>query len=414
MTSRTRLLEGPQRHRHPLALLGLLALGAVLAGGALAGGSGPQPGELLGGPLNAPDRPGQFTAATTDPAGNPVVAWIERGRAGGESADHLRVARWTGKGWQALGGILNDDPRHNASRLFAGRGPDGQPWFSWAEDAGTAHVDSTLISGWDGQRWSSPATYALRRNLSDAGKSSGFAVGRDNLPVLLWTNVYYPGAAADVVQPLVWQGDHWDQSEKPLNTSLNLSAYYPATAVAKDGTQYGVWLEGRLGRYDVRVARHAPGGSWTLLGGLLNVRPGTYSFAPRVAVDAAGNPTVAWLEDRGGVDTLYVKRWTGQGWEALGGSLNVQARQRADRPALALDAAGRPVVTWAEGEAGLLYAKRWTGQGWTLLGGGPLNLNPRQPAAWPGVTVDGQNAAVVVWREGPADTARVYVKRFRP
>ncbi len=395
----------PPRRLIPLA--GLLALGAALAGGA----GGPDRGALLGGPLNAADAPGQFTAATTDPQGHPVIAWVERDGTGDAAVDHLRAARWTGRAWQALGGVMNDDARHNAFRLYAGRGPDGQPWFSWAEDAGLAHVDSTVISGWDGERWSSPARYALRRNLSDAGKSSGFAVGADNVPVLLWTNVYYPGAAADVVQPFTWKGDHWDQGEQPLNTTLQNSAYYPATSVTPDGTQIGVWLEGRLGRYDVRVAAKRPGGAWSRLGGPLNVRPNTYTFAPRIEVDARGRPVVAWLEDQGGIDTLFVKRWDGARWVPLGGALNIQSRAMADRPALALDAQGRPLVVWAEGE-GLLYAKRWTGAEWALLGGGPLNVIARRPAAWPGVTVNQQGEAFVVWREGSSDDARVYVKRF--
>ena len=80
------------------------------------------------------------------------------------------------------------------------------------------------------------------------------------------------------------------------------------------------------------------------------------------------NGTVRW---QGGADNLYLKRWTGASWEALGGSLNHDPRRLAERAALALDAAGDPVVAWSEERSSgqhAVYARRWKNGRWTLLG----------------------------------------------
>ncbi|ULH17101.1 hypothetical protein MF271_18395 (plasmid) [Deinococcus sp. KNUC1210] len=124
----------------------------------------------------------------------------------------------------------------------------------------------------------------------------------------------------------------------------------------------------------------------------------------------------AWLEDQGGVDNLFVKRWTGQRWTSLGASLNIDPRLLAERPNLALDARGYPLLAWVEGtDAGRhVYAKRWTGTGWTLLGGGPLNLKTGDDARSASVTVDAEGRAVVAWCERSGKMYSVQVKRFAP
>ncbi len=407
--------------------LASLVLSAALAGGA--GGPVTQSPSTIQSPsavqspamngrLNAPGTSASLTALSTDQGGEPVLAWVEHRSAGG--ADQLRAARWSGTAWTPLGGVLNENPAHNASQLTASSGPDGRPWLGWSEDAGTAHVDSYLIARWDGQHWSGPGRYAVRRNLSDAGRSRAFAVTASNTPFLAWTNIYYPGASAGVVQPFTWQGERWDEQAAPLNLSLRSAAFFPTVARAggQDNALYAAWLEGDVAHSSVYVKRLTPGGVWTPLGGALNYRPGTYTFAPQLAAGRAG-VVAAWLEDQGGIDNLFVKRWAGQGWVSLGAGLNVSASQLAQRPNLTLDQGGNPLVAWVEGQDGerRVYARRWTGRTWTLLGGGALNTHRGRDARSASVTVDGQNRAVVAWCEGAGtgagtDSYDVQVRRF--
>ncbi|WP_293911240.1 hypothetical protein [Deinococcus sp.] len=378
----------------------------------LAGGAGPLP--ALGMPLNVVGHSASLTALTTDPGGAPVLAWVEQGPSGGRNFNRLRSARWDGQRWQPLGGVLNENPAHNAAQLSAVRGPGGQPWLGWSEDAGTAHVDSYLISRWDGRAWSDPSKYAVRRNLSDAGKSRAFAVTAQNEPYLTWTNIYYPGASAGVVQPFTWQGRRWAENAKPLNHSVANAAFFPAAASSPQGTVYTAWLEGRVSHSDVYVARQEQGGTWTNLGGALNLRPNTYTFAPQLRAGAGGALFAAWLEDQGGVDNLFAKRWTGQTWVSLGTSLNSDPKALAERPNLALDARSQPLLAWSEGQEGgrRVYAKRWTGQRWQLLGGGPLNQDARQDAHSASITADAQGRVVVAWCEKVGPEYRVMVRRF--
>ena len=406
-------LEGLKLRRSSTAAC--LVLASVLVGTVLAGGSGTPPAHSssvpspriaqppalpLKGRLNAPGRDASLTALSTDQDGAPVLAWVEHGPAGNGGADQLRAAHWSGAAWIPMGGALNENPAHNVSQLTAASGPDGRPWLGWSEDAGTAHVDSYLMSRWDGQRWSDPGRYAVRRNLSDAGRSRAFAVTASNTPFLAWTNIYYPGARAGVVQPFTWLGGRWDERALPLNVSVRSAAFFPAAARSpgQDGTLYAAWLEGDVAHSSVYVKQLERGGAWTPLGGALNSRPRTYTFAPQLAAGRTG-VVAAWLEDQGGIDTLFVRRWTGQRWVPLGAGLNVSAGQFVQRPNLALDLKGNPVVAWVEGQDGArrVYAKRWTGRAWTLLGAGALNLKPQRDARSASVTVDGQNRAVVAW-----------------
>ena len=377
----------------------------------LAGGSG----DPFQTPLSQGDA--RMTALTTDAGGEPVLAWVEVA-AGGKNAQEtyglLHAARWDGKRWERLGGVLNENPLHNAWQLSAVHGPDGYPWLGWAEDAGTAHVDSYLLSRWDGRRWSGPGGYAVRRNLSDAGKSRAFTVTKGNLPYLTWTNIYYPGAFAQVVQPFYWQAQQrvWKQNTPPLNHTIRHAAFFPAAARGPHGTLYTAWLEGDVAHSDVFVSQLGQGERWTRLGGALNVRPHTYTFSPQLAAGAWG-VLAAWQEDQGGIDNLFVKRWDGARWLSLGASLNADVRRMAARPNLALDAAGYPLLAWVEGEDGSrrVYARRWNGHGWRVLGGGALNP-AGQDVRSASVTVDRQGRAVVAWCQGQGARFELRVRRF--
>ncbi|RJF75290.1 hypothetical protein D3875_01985 [Deinococcus cavernae] len=391
----------------------MLGLITVLTSAAQAGGAAGQGQGLPPLPQTGRQAPPQLTAAITDGTGAVVIAWSQKeATPGGYTAgtDRLYAARLGPGGWTRLGGLLNEDARHNVSRLQAQLGPDGQPWLSWAEDAGIAHVDSTILSRWDGRAWSASAHYALRRNLSDAGKSSAFAVLPDGVPFLVWVNIYYPGAAAAVVQIAERNEPSWTFG-RPLNVSLKNNAFFPAAAAALDGTRYAAWLEGDVARSAVRVARQRPGEPWKLLGDPLNFRTGTYTSAPVMRLTPAGEPVVAWLEDHQGLDHVFVKRWNGMRWVALGAALNVNAQASAARPSLALDQQGQAVVAWAEQrgqEPERVYVRRWTGRTWTLLGGAALNTSLQARAYQPSVTVDGAGHVVVAW----CQESGVLVRRF--
>jgi len=225
--------------------------------------------------LNRAGGSARLTALGTDGQGRPVLAWTESVAGQGQT---VFVRRLEGGAWASVGGPLNEDVRHNATQLSLTVGPDGTPSVGWAEDSGTAHVDSYLVSRLTDAGWRAPGLFAVRRNLSDAGRSRAFTPGPDGTPIIAWTNIYSPGAEGSVVQLLTWNGEGFTSSE-PANRSLRRTAFFPSVARRADGDVLVAWLEGTVAKSDVYVSVRR-GGAWLPLGGPLNVRPHTYTFAP--------------------------------------------------------------------------------------------------------------------------------------
>jgi hypothetical protein len=105
------------------------------------------------------------------------------------------------------------------------------------------------------------------------------------------------------------------------------------------------------------------------LGGALDVTMTDPARSPVVALDSAGNPTAAWIEQVGGIKNLYVKRWTGSSWQQLGG-LDTPKERFLEFSVIAVDQQGYPVVAYAENEGfgSYLKIKRWNGSSWQQLG----------------------------------------------
>jgi len=132
---------------------------------------------------------------------------------------------------------------------------------------------------------------------------------------------------------------------------------------------------------------------------------------PVIQVDASGRPVVAFTERVNGTPVggvtpfeqqVFVKRWNGSQWTVLGGKLNSGNNDTAGRVRLALDASGNPVVAWTERNKTSLadeaHVKRWTGTVWQDLGG-PLNaliVTAFDADAYTGgIVVDGSGAPVL-------------------
>ena len=126
---------------------------------------------------------------------------------------------------------------------------------------------------------------------------------------------------------------------------------------------------------------------------------------PGVAVGGDGLPVVALAQPDVG---LVVRRFDGAGWTPVGAPLSAGARPRA--AAVALDADGEVVVAWTETEGAwpgspqLVHVARHGPGGWELLGG-PLNLDPARDAFDVALALDAAGAPVVVWPEATGETA---------
>ena len=192
----------------------------------------------------------------------------------------------------------------------------------------------------------------------------------------------------------------------PAGSAMGLSGAntWPSLAIDASGVPTLAWASTSFGNNEIFVARGpgvASGGSWSGPAGGTgydNVsNNSSTSTAPVVALDAAGRPTVAWQDDLSGVRQIFVRRFNGVSWEALGASASgagiSQSSGPVGMPELAIDGQGYPVVTWTNPEVRM---RRWNGSAWVEEYGSATGagIAPTSSLNVP-VAVDAQNRAVM-------------------
>jgi hypothetical protein len=136
-----------------------------------------------------------------------------------------------------------------------------------------------------------------------------------------------------------------------------------------------------------------------------------------IALDSNGFPVVAWVESNGSVFNIYVKRWDGTTWQAVGGTISaVGGLTDSFKPSLALDSSGNPVVAFREddGSVNNIYVFRFLAGVWQPVGGALSVLAGGTDAYEPSLALDSLDNPVVAWREQNQNpnTSFVYVRRY--
>lgn len=122
--------------------------------------------------------------------------------------------------------------------------------------------------------------------------------------------------------------------------------------------------------------RRWDGTQWVALGDALEAMPHANARNPQIAAGPDGI-VVTWSENdpvQNGPDAVYARRWDDaqRAWVALGGALNHDTTGYLRYPAIAIDATGAPVIAWEEpfttpwaGHA--INVARWDGNAWVAL-----------------------------------------------
>ena len=275
--------------------------------------------QQLGGALdilaaNQTDHP----AVALDPAGNPVVAWAEYGQIA-SGAIGIRVARWDGGNWVALGGdlavFMDPNLRSFESPSIAIDPTTGQPLVAWSES----------------------------RN----GLGAGF-----NLDVIVKR----------------WNGTAWERLGTVLNVAAGEGGRSPKVRVTSAGTPIVAWFE----TPHFTHAKRWDGSAWVAIGGQNAVGPqltGAQDGASTaLTIDANGDPIVM----HGAATGLLAARGTSAGWSYLGPRVNATGATSTSWGA-AVDGAGRPLALIAN--AFDVRARRFESGAWADLGGPLLTLN---------------------------------------
>lgn len=170
------------------------------------------------------------------------------------------------------------------------------------------------------------------------------------------------------------------------------------------------------------------GTQWVLKGsGPLNINPSANTTAGAVSIASDGtNPYVAWTEYTSDATTqnqtpsqVYVSRWKGTQWVAVGGSLNVSNTQWSDDVSIAC-LSGQPYVAWTERTTGgnaQIFVKTFDGDQWVWAGPGISNKDTRTGWAFrPTLVADASSDSLYLgWVEQQAlgQRSQTYVSAFR-
>jgi hypothetical protein len=130
------------------------------------------------------------------------------------------------------------------------------------------------------------------------------------------------------------------------------------------------------------IAKHTTGTSWDTSTPSPQVQTTVTEFS--LAIDKSNALFLAWDEGyaSGTATPILVARWTGTAWDKSYGQLLHTSGGAAERPTIALTAAGQPIVRWAELVAlssGPDYVSQWTGSAWNSFAGVPSGDCDMQP-----------------------------------
>lgn len=386
-------------------------------------------GSAREGGLSASPGPSIACSLALAAGGIPVVAWHEL------SDRSIRLERWDGERWTGLGG--SDGPGGLSQTTGPARKPSlaldsaGNPTVAW-DDQSSGHPE-IYLKRWNGAAWEELGGSASGGGVSqssDPAEWPSLAVGSSGRPFVAWENRWNGHFQ---IRLRYWDGSSWvglgssarDRgiSEGPEDSLL------PSLALDRSDRPSVAWLGMNGGRARIHFRRWQ-GARWEVLGspsmgddfeshGL----DGWLSDRPWLALDPDGNPIVAWRGGSISASTLYLRRWQAGEWRELGpaaspGGVGGTAA-RCEYAVLATDAAGNPVVAWDDARQGPfnVYLRRWDGTSWIELGGSSTGGGVSQTAGSAGnasLALDATGNPVLAWSEYvPAGSPeRIFLRRF--
>ncbi len=393
-------------------------------------------GSFWGGGISANQGMSDEPSLALDATGYPVVAWHDD-----SSGDlEIYVKRYDGAAWVEMGeqsssdgGISSDD----FSSGFPALATDGtaRPVVVWHND--TRGSFEIFLKRFEVDAWVGMAGSASGGGISNNGGESfhpSLALDDDGSPVVAWSDSS-TGRREIYVKRYYPSGGNWGEVGEgsttdgiSANGSMSLD---PSVALDSDGNPVVAWHDAGSGAYEIYVKRY-DGSGWVEIpagsasgGGVSASGDGSYNAS--LAVDGDGNPVVAWDDDSSGNSEIFVRRYdpnvAGGSWvevgvgSASGGGISNNAGY-SDRPALALDDQGNPVVAWQDDRSGNyeIYVLRFDGDTWLEVGagsasGGGISDNSGRSGS-PSLALDASGNPVIAWSDETTGNREIYIKRF--
>jgi hypothetical protein len=122
-----------------------------------------------------------------------------------------------------------------------------------------------------------------------------------------------------------------------------------------------------VGVKDPSTGANPPPRPLEALGEPFTATPDGNAGQPALGVAADGKALVAWIE----AGSVYLRHWTGSGWETPAPPPNADTHQATGVPTLAVEPDGGVLLGWVEPDAGKverLHVVRWKDGAWAPLG----------------------------------------------
>ncbi|MBM4112137.1 MAG: hypothetical protein FJ253_02005, partial [Phycisphaerae bacterium] len=284
--------------------------------------------------------------------------------AGGVRA--LRVSRWNGSAWSALGTGLNGTVR--AMAIFDDGLGGGPALFVGGDFTSAGNVSTNNIAKWDGTQWS-----ALGNGMNGIVRAlEVFDDGSGGGPALYAAGQFSVAGSTEASFLAKWDGETWTAVGDGTNGWIYALEVFddgggggPALFVGGNFMSAGGVDASRVARWD--------GTAWSSVGGAAPDGP-VYAL---LAVDAPqlGGPALfmsGFFHDLGVIPANFVARWNGAGWSALGTGTNdwiwaLEVFDDGSGSGPSLIAGG--YFIFAGGMSAARIAK-WNGAEWSTLGSG--------------------------------------------
>lgn len=211
-------------------------------------------------------------------------------------------------------------------------------------------------------------------------------------------------------------------AEFQVNTFTTGNQYIPRVAMDPAGDSVVTWVSANQdgSGYGVYAQRYSAAGAAAGSEFRVNTTTLNNQVYPTVAMDAAGDFTIAWAsykQDGSGYG-IYAQRYNAAG-VAQGGELHVSTTTAGDQsfPTIAMDAAGDFVIAWDSNQGGStygIYAQRYDAAGIAQGGQFQVNTYTAGNTTFPTIGMDQAGDFVIAWSSDGEDGSGygIYAQRY--
>ena len=360
-----------------------------------------------------------------DTAGSAYAVWADWRDGNSNKPDVYSAHRAAGSGGWDANQRVNDVVRKAWGSSTIAVTSGGDAWAIWMDDRNdTTGLYHEIFSA---QRPVGGSWGADDRVNDDPGYVSqalpAIAVDGSGNSYAIWVddrNANYPNEYdRDIYFAYRPAGGSWGANVQVNDDSNPVRADQtsPAIAVDSSGNAYAIWVDYRndwLG--DSYFAYRPAGGDWGANVQINDDVENTEQYSPAIALDAAGNASAVWQDNRNGdMDIYYAYRPAGGSWSSNERVNKDTGTAAQSSPAIALDAAGNTAVVWQDERnvnSDIYFAYRpstgvWTGE--QLVNDDGTTAKQFSPA----ISTDTEGNTYVTWQDNRNVNSDIYFA-YRP